>query len=147
MSFDLNSRSIIFTTKENYLDKIKRHIIREYSKKEVNEFLKGYSEIWDKNVRLGINEFIKFINTMQKDYVYIGCSNGKDRTNRMLFFNAMFNPKTPEEPEQYKGSANGCIKDTETLYNNLTKEDKLKMGWTEEFEKLFLKRVKKFKRI
>ena len=39
-----------------------------------------------------LNNFVKFIQTMQKDYVYIGCEYGKYKTDNALMVNKFFNP-------------------------------------------------------
>ena len=112
-----------------------------YKTKE--EARKYYLDYYEQSKREGINDFIKFINFMQKDNVYIGCECGTYDTDRALMLNDFFNPKAQNTPRA------GCFADDVylnamiRLYNNLTPEDKAKLGWDEEFEKTFKDKINK----
>ena len=112
-----------------------------YKTKE--EARKYYLDYYEQSKREGINDFIKFINFMQKDNVYIGCECGTYDTDRALMLNDFFNPKAQNVPRA------GCFADDIyldamiRLYNNLTPEDKAKLGWDEEFEKIFKDKTNK----
>lgn len=90
-----------------------------------------------------LNNFVKFIQTMQKDYVYIGCEYGKYKTDNALMVNKFFNPAF-EDGKNYITSYNKeylpCLRN---LYNNLKPEHKTLMGWTKEFDSNFLPKLLK----
>ncbi len=87
-----------------------------------------------------IDKFVKFIQTMQKGYCYIGCEFGtKDTTDALLLYD-VFNPKAKNKvPRVYDGTKFDKFR---ALYSKLTDKDKKLMGWTEEFDKNFLPRLK-----
>ena len=101
---------------------------------------------WKKDVNEFIPKFIEFINTMQKDFVYIGCDWGTYTTNNALLLNSFFNPKMVEAKiitgvdcynEQF-------IFTLEKLYQNLTQKHKTAMGWTKEMDKKFIPYLRKY---
>lgn len=90
-----------------------------------------------------LNDFVKFIQTMQKDYVYIGCEYGKYKTDNALMVNKFFNPAF-EDGKSYITNCNNIYLDKlENLYNNLKPEHKTLMGWTKEFDSNFLPKLYK----
>ena len=80
---------------------------------------------------------------MQKDNVYLGCACGTYRTDLAVLLNSLFNPKAnyncnfPINKEH--------LKPIENLFNNLTPNDKLKLGWTKDYEKIFISKLNKLK--
>lgn len=92
-----------------------------------------------------LDNFVKFIQTMQKDYVYIGCEYGKYKTDNALMCNHFFNPAF-KDGRAYLTSYNMCyVSKLENLYNNLKPEHKTLMGWTKEFDSYVYKRIKKLR--
>ena len=93
---------------------------------------------WEENTRAFIGEFTSYIQKMKKGNVYIGCEFGRYDTDAALMFDYLFNPN-----KRYSRSfpVEDYLKCAENLYHNLTDSDKLKMGWTKDFEKTFFERL------
>jgi hypothetical protein len=90
-----------------------------------------------------IEKLIKFIKVMQDDYVYIACEYGSYKTDDAIILNNFFNAKNQRHPNYTRRYFQiDCIK---KYYEWLTDTDKIKLGWTKEYEKQFLKRVKESK--
>ena len=87
-----------------------------------------------------IEQFVKFIQMMQKDNVYIGCECGTYKTDNALKLNEVFNPKV-NVPLNFDDDKD-FIK-FRNLYYNLSDKDKKQMGWDKEFDEHFLSRLKK----
>jgi len=106
-------------------------------------FVKKDIENWSTNTREPIERSIQFINYMQKDNIYLGCACGTYRTDLAVLLNSLFNPKAnyncsfPINKEH--------LKPMENLFNNLTHNDKLKLGWTKDYEKSFISKLNKLK--
>ena len=86
-------------------------------------------------------EFVEFIQAMQKGNVLIGCDLGINRTNRALCLDFFFNPKAKiihRGHDRYFGYK------MVNIYKNLSDEDKKAMGWDEEFDKNFIKRLERY---
>ena len=82
-----------------------------------------------------IDKFVKFIQTMQQDNVYVGCEFGTNRTDNMLMLNNFFNPYA-KNTKTYINRLNSCyVPSLQTFVQNMTQEHKNAMGWTKEFEK------------
>lgn len=92
-----------------------------------------------KNDRMFIGEFVKFIQTMQKGYCYIGCEFGTQDTSDALLLYDIFSPKSGNNPDINDEDHLDKIK---VLYSKLNDKDKKLMGWTEEFDKNFLPKLK-----
>lgn len=106
-------------------------------------FVQKDIENWMVKIREPIEKNIKFINYMQKDNVYLGCACGTYRTDLAVFFNSLFNPKAIYDCSFHINREH--LKSIENLFNNLTPNDKIKLGWTEDYEKIFISRLKKLK--
>jgi len=86
------------------------------------------------------NKLVKFIQTMQKENVLIGCEYGTYTTDCAIQFNYFLNPKA----DIMLNSRNKQFGITlQTIYESLSKEDKEAIGWDEKFDKNFLKRLEK----
>lgn len=91
-----------------------------------------------------IDEFVKFIQTMQQDNVYVGCEFGTNRTDNMLMLNNFFNPYA-KNTKTYINRLNSCyVPSLQTFVQNMTQEHKNAMGWTKEFEKEVLAKISKY---
>lgn len=106
-----------------------------YVTKDVNE--------WNEKSRKSVEQFIDFIKFMQKDNVYAGCACGTYRTDFCMMLNVLFNPSVNYFVNIYNSSDN--LNAFKNLYSNLTKSDKLKLGWTKSFDESFFARLNKFK--
>ncbi len=102
-------------TKEEFsseLDKFKTKIMKERA-----DFMKNFEEL---------------LSVMSQGNFYISCELGENRTPNILALNTYFNPNWHGDKIQpTRGFVKNCIKN---MYNNLTVEDKAKLGFTEEFE-------------
>lgn len=85
---------------------------------------------------------IKYIQTMQKDNLYVGCDYGKYRTDRALILNTFLNPKAGERYCNIHANE-VLVFFLLNLYENLTPEDKARMGWTKEFDENFVPKIEK----
>ncbi len=91
-----------------------------------------------------IDKFVKFIQTMQQDNVYVGCEFGTNRTDNMLMLNNFFNPYA-KNTKTYINMLNSCyVPSLQTFVQNMTQEHKNAMGWTKEFEKEVLAKISKY---
>lgn len=128
--------AIIFSDKE-YIEneaKERTHIFHTSYEEELN--------MLQNNLQEGLNTFVKFIQMMQQDDLYIGCPYGSYRTSDVLHLNRIFNPKagssrdrkylleTLKENKDYED-----IRGFYCLYQNLEPQHKEAMGWTPEFDK------------
>lgn len=129
--------------KERYL----RHDIQGASDFDTEIFVDDRLKVWFQNCINFKEDFVKLIQTFQKDNFYIGCDFGTVRTDTALMLNHFFNPQARELTPNYiipTNHYNVCL--LENLYNNLTESDKKQMGWTEEFDKNFLPYLHKIMR-
>ncbi len=79
-----------------------------------------------------LKDFETLLNVISKGNFYISCELGEDRTPNILALSTYFNPGWKgDKIEPTRNSVRNCIKN---MYNNLTEDDKLKLGFTEEFE-------------
>ena len=92
----------------------------------------------DRHIRRSVKRFVDYIQLMQKGYYYIGCEYGTYKTDDYILLNETFNPKA-EAP--FVRGAMYKLDLMKTLYNNLTPEDKLRMGWTKEFDENVPKKI------
>ena len=94
-----------------------------------------------------IDKFVKFIQTMQQDNVYVGCEFGTNRTDNMLMLNNFFNPYA-KNTKTYINRLNSCyVPSLQTFVQNMTQEHKNAMGWTKEFEKEVLAKISKYAKL
>ena len=92
-----------------------------------------------------------FLKLIERGKFYIACAMGKHRTDIALAINYAFNPRQ-KEPPLMSGHTRNYVTDMEdinrrlnSLYRALTPEDKLKLGWTEDYEKEFWHKIQVLK--
>lgn len=102
-------------------------------------------ENFSQESRAFIEKFIAFINTVQKGNFYIGCSYGNSRTDQALMLCYFFNPRDAQFRFQEPDEFSSYIPSMNNLYKKLNAEDKIKLGWTPEFEEKFKARLQKAK--
>ena len=135
------------------IDDVKRNSVRMardilgLDEKGINEWIENDIILWQKDTRDFIEEFIKYIQKMQKGNVYIGCGYGTYNTDEAIMFDYLFNPKMRHENGLNRFNKVLLEPAEKYLYHSLTERDKLKMGWTKEFEKIFFKRLAKLRNI
>jgi len=117
--------------------------VLQYKEKDIEKYVKDEMKDWQRRSRGFIDPFVRFIQMMQKGNVYLGCVNGVDDTSAILTADYLFNPKMQHSIPRRGISSDSIIDAAEGLYLNLTKDDKLKMGWTKAFDKEFLPKVEK----
>ena len=109
---------------------------------ETREDIRNYHiNFWENAKKQDIKHFIEFIQTMQKDNVYVGCISGTEATDNALMLNDFFNPKMQDKPRAGRLPDEICLWAMADLYNNLTEEDKQKLGWDGEFERSFILKI------
>lgn len=90
------------------------------------------------------DKLIKFIKSMRKEYVYMGCECGTYKTDAAVFFNNLFNPKVKGYCKiYYPEMVNDVPQIADEIYMNMTDEDKKSIGWTPEFEEKFKEKLAK----
>ena len=87
------------------------------------------------------SELVKFVQTMQKGNVLLGCEFGTKNSDYAQRINYLFNPKAHTMP---KRCGRGFDYDMEDIYYELSDQNKKDMGWNEEFDKNFLKKLKTY---
>ena len=112
------------------------------SSERVEQGVNAGLKSWEKSKRSMINYFTDFINTMQEGNVYIGCKCGTIRTDIALMLNQLFNPKQANY-KNYIEYSQKFLDNAQILYENLTENDKVKMGWNKAFDSQFLKNLEK----
>lgn len=106
---------------------------------DVDDCLKRSEKKFYENTRDGINQFVDFINIMQKDNVYVGDEYGTQDADFALYLNDAFNPKRQDLPLNIPTLP--MLNSMFNIYYNLTPEDKQKMGWTKETGESFFNRM------
>lgn len=112
--------------------------------KESAEYINESINCWKQNSRTFIDKFTTYIQNMQKGNLFMGCDFGTYNTDTAIMFDYLFNPKM-RHSNGLNSRNKTFVFHAENLYHNLTKSDKLKMGWTKDFEQTFFKRLEKLK--
>ena len=115
-----------------------------YSSKDIENSIQQRLKEWTQNKELFINKFIKFIQTMQKENVLIGCEYGTYSTDNALMLNHHFNPKAIRTPSCINMHNHRFLETLIKLYSNLTESHKLQLGWDKNFETMLLNKLKKY---
>jgi len=113
-----------------------------YTENYKEDYINKQMKTWETNSRIFIDKFTDFINKMNKDNLYIGCACGTDRTNRALTLNSLFNPKA-QNIKPFNSIVYYHKEAIKNLYENLTPNDKKKMGWDNKFDENFIPRLEK----
>lgn len=144
--YSFNQKAMFKTeeeNKKNCLFVCKRY---GYTGKVAKDYVRKVLEEFEKNKTAELNEFVKFIQNMQKGKLYIGCEYGTQTTDNALMLNAFFNPMYVRT-KKYVTSYNIIYtKKLEKLYKNLTQEHKERMGWSKEFEAGLVENLKAISR-
>ena len=106
---------------------------------DIEKQLKLDKELFLEKTRDGVSNFVKFINIMSGDNVYIGGEYGTRDTDEALMWNEAFNPKFKDKPLNIDKM--GLLNNMYNLYYNLTPKDKFDMGWTKDVEDKFIGRM------
>lgn len=125
---------------------IRQSLLFNYTKEETETFVNRSVERWHKFLEEEINDFIKFIQTMQKGNLYIGCEFGTYTTENALMLNAHFNPLFLRGQKFISTYNRVLTPKLINLYKNLTIEHKQLLGWTKEYDQLVLKRLQSYVR-
>lgn len=139
---NINQNTAIKMSEEEYIEKqlvIDREMrIGELTSEELGITKEYLKNSYQQDRRELCDKFVKFIQTMQKENVLIGCEFGTKTTDYAIQLNYFFNPKADTMlfgRDKYFGMT------MQRIYENLSQEDKEAMGWNEEFDKNFLKRL------
>ena len=93
-----------------------------------------------------IDKLPEFFNLLERGKFYIACAQGLHRTDIALALNYVFNPKQKVPPFLAGHTIDHTVKmeninrRINSVYRALTPEDKAKLGWTEDYEKEFLRK-------
>lgn len=79
-----------------------------------------------------MKNFIDLIDVINKDSFYIGCEFGEYRTPNILALNTFFNPHW--KGKKVYPTSEFVYTKLKNMYNNLTPEDKVKLGFNKGFE-------------
>ena len=127
----------MFLDKNYYMDDITMYMTpREIE--ESADYLKQKEKDFDIKARQGIDSFVDFVCAFQKGNCYLGCEYGQFRTDEILTLEMLFDPQRDDESAPLHDIYLYALE----LYPKLTAEDKAKMGWTEEFDKNFIPKLK-----
>ena len=145
--FPMNPLSLtqkaMFKTKEENKQTFFSHCRRfGYQGKNAKDYIQKRLSSWEENKNKELDEFVKFVQTMQKGKLYIGCEYGTHTTDNTLMLNAFFNPAYINTKKYITSFNHIYVKKLEKLYQNLTTEHKKLMGWTREFDKQVAHKVK-----
>lgn len=89
-----------------------------------------------------IEEFVNFIKEFQDGNAYIGCQHGANDTDIAMILNNFFNPLMEDKAKtKISPSDSEFPIRLNTIYDALTKEHKIKLGWDYEFEKKLIKKL------
>ena len=113
------------------------------TKDSKEEALQSRLKTWEYNKNNQVEHFVEFIQFMQKENVYAGCSFGRGRTDNVMMLNHFFNPKASKTQYCLSYNDDVFIERMMVLYGNLTPEHKARMGWDEEFDKKFIPKMQK----
>ena len=128
---DFFKKHPVFKNKQAYIQRIQHDYGQFKNQENLENFLQIQSVFYDKQVREFIDMLIEYIDIVNNGEVYIGCAYATRNTNDALVLNNLFNPKTQllgGIPAEYKKPY------FIALYDNLTIEDKEKLGITPKFE-------------
>ena len=139
---NINQNTAIKMTEEDYIEKqleLDRQMrIGELTPEELEKIKEGSKISYQQDRKELCDNFVRFIQTMQKENVLIGCEFGTKTTDYAIQLDYFFNPKADIMlfgKDKYFGMT------MQRIYENLSQEDKEAMGWDEEFDKNFLKRL------
>ena len=123
----------IFITNEELFGKKENELYKQaLNKQEFLAQMQDYKQKTESERKAFMDEFIDFTNVMNEGSLYIGCDLGEFRTPNVLALNTYFNPKWQgDKIEPTTEFIRECIKN---MYNNLSAEDKNRLGFTEEFD-------------
>ena len=139
---DINQNTAIKMTEEEYIEKqleLDRQMrIGELTSEELEKIKEGSKISYQQDRKELCDNFVRFIQTMQKENVLIGCEFGTKTTDYAIQLNYFFNPKADImlfSRDKYFGMT------MQRIYENLSTEDKEAIGWDSEFDKNFLNRL------
>ncbi len=139
---DINQNTSVKMTEDEYIEKQfeidRRMRIGELTPEEISIATKALKESYQQDRKNLCDNFVKFIQTMQKENVLVGCEFGTKTTDYAIQLDYFFNPKADImllSRDKYFGIT------MQRIYENLSPEDKEAMGWDEEFDDNFLKRL------
>ena len=132
VSADYWANPIFMTDSELSENKEKELSKLGLSQDEFNKAMKKheFSVIYERSVFM--KNFIDLIDVINKDSFYIGCEFGEYRTPNILALNTFFNPHW--KGKKVYPTSEFVYTKLKNMYNNLTPEDKVKLGFNKGFE-------------
>ena len=119
----------VFQNQELYIYEQMRFSCNSKSTKE--DFIDHYEH----SSRYFIDQMVPIVQSLQKGNCYICCQFGTGLTSKCLELFTLFDPQRYTQIDNITESKKIAFVN---LYNNLTEEDKSKMGWTKEFDENFV---------
>ena len=139
---DINQNTAVKMTEDEYIEKqleLDRQMrIGELTSEELGKLKEGSKISYQQDRKELCDNFVRFIQTMQKENVLIGCEFGTKTTDYAIQLDYFFNPKA-DIMLFNKDKSFGIT--MQRIYENLSTEDKEAIGWDEEFDKNFLNRL------
>ncbi len=140
ISFNINDlfyeKPFMFSEQE-YIQKQIEHE-NKYGRNITKEQIQTFKKVHEKERKKFNNRFVNFILATQKGNALMGCEFGTHNTDYATCLIHFFNPKAGimwSRCNKYFGITMRAI------YENLSPEDKQKLGWDEEYDKNFLKNL------
>ena len=129
-----------FIDKSWYLERDVIGMSLSEAKRFRNKYRVSTNAAYDQLTKDYVERFVKFIQNMQKGNCLIRGYHDIDYHN-LLALNKMFNPMAEKAANEQAGLILNEVQiyGFRELYKNLSRNDKLRMGWTDEFEARFLK--------
>ena len=113
----------------------------QYSEGETKMVVERSVNVWKKHLEEELDDFVKFILTMQKGNLYIGCEYGTYTTDNAMMLNSYFNPLYVREKKYVNFHNRIFLNQFVNLYKNLRIEHKELMGWTKQFDTMLHKKL------
>lgn len=106
---------------------------RGLCKEEFDKEIKNYKAEINNERRRFMNKFIEFVNVINQGFFYIGCDFGEYRTPNILALNTYFNPR--KGIHDVLPTNEFILESIKNMYKNLTDNEKIRLGFTEEYDK------------
>ena len=131
----LGNKSVYIMTKKHEYEAITQNskLAKTYAENLAENYPKAYKD--------AVDNFVNFMQTVEKGHFYISCDHGVNKTNKALMLIAYFSPICSEYEYQAYVPGRQQLRNMQAIYKALTPNDKKKLGYTEEFDSKLKKRL------